>query len=420
MRIVEAFSGIGSQKKALELLKKEKKMEYEVVNTIEWDINSIFAYDIIHNGTQDLSSYESIGRTQLIDELLQLDLSYDGKNKVDSKHYNRYTDEALKSILFAIKRTKNLINIKKVTSETFPENIDILTYSFPCQDLSLSGAFHGNNGGINRNANNSSSLLWQVERILLELDKDKKNLPKVLIMENVASILNKTHIDNFNEWKQSLSELGYYSKEETLNAVEFGVPQYRNRTFMVSIYHGNNDDTKNIIMRNLKTILPNNYINNIKNMDLKYALKTDYNNSIYYEEAKEQIPNLTPSRIKIMSENTKLIDEDFKINEEYVRTITTKQDRHPNSGIIHIDKKLFNLEPNKANFRYLTPRESFILMGFDESDYESLINNNIIISGNKPLLTKFKIAKMAGNSVVVNVIKEIFDKAITILNEIKK
>ena len=53
-----------------------------------------------------------------------------------------------------------------------------MTYSFPCQDLSVGGAWHGNLTGINRDANNRSGLLWEVERILLDLYKNQKNLPR--------------------------------------------------------------------------------------------------------------------------------------------------------------------------------------------------------------------------------------------------
>ena len=86
-------------------------------------------------------------------------------------------------------------------------------------------------------------------------------------------------------------------------------------------------------------------------------------------------------------------------------TITTKQDRYPNAGIIiHQD----NFGENKSKYRNLTPREAFILMGFRESDYQYLIDNNIYITPSRKMLSNSKLLKLAGNSIVVNVLQEIF------------
>ena len=77
-----------------------------------------------------------------------------------------------------------------------PDDTDILTYSFPCQDLSIARAWHGSSGGIDRNANNRSSMLWQIERILKERKDKKLRLPRFLLMENVRNIQSKKHKDN--------------------------------------------------------------------------------------------------------------------------------------------------------------------------------------------------------------------------------
>lgn len=420
MRVVEAFSGIGSQSKALKLLEKEINLQYEIVNTIEWDINSIFAYDIIHNGKQDLSKLSNISREELIKKLNSLNLSYDGRSVVNENHFNRYNTKALKSIYYAIKRTNNLISIKDVGHHNFPDDIDVLTYSFPCQDLSLSGFFHGDSGGINKGANNSSSLLWEVERILYELRDNNKELPRVLLMENVASIRNSKHIDNFNKWRKSLEDLGYISAVEDLNALDFGIPQSRNRSFMISVRHNNCEKTKSFLNGILKDdkMFPKDQLTNIKKIKLNNILKLDYTNEKYRLEALEHIPNKTKSRDKILKENLKILDDNFNIDKDHVRTITTKQDRHPNSGVIKIDRDQFGLDETKSEFRFITPREAFLLMGFSEKDYEALLDNNFKMTKKFMFLTKFKLTKMAGNSIVVNVIKEVFKKIKYILDEI--
>lgn len=419
MKVVEAFSGIGSQAKALEILKKEKGLDYKIINTIEWDVNSIYAYDIIHNGPQNLSDLGDMTREDLITELSEMSLSYDGKNMVDKNHFKRYNTKALKSVYYAIKRTNNLISIKDVNSKNFPNNIDLLTYSFPCQDLSLSGFFHGDSGGINKDANNSSSLLWEVERILKDLFSSDKELPRVLLMENVSSIRNSKHIENFNKWRSSLESLGYINGVLDLNAKDFGVPQSRKRAFMVSIRYYNDPEIK----KYLQSILIDDTwfgkkLEKRKLRELTDYLKLDYTNEIYFNEAREHIPNDTPSREKIRKNNLLIVNENFEVKPEFVRTITTKQDRHPNSGIIHIDKKEFGLSNKESDFRFLTPREAFLLMGFEEEDYNVLLENNFKMTNRYDFLTKFKLTKMAGNSIVVNILKEIFEEIYNILNNI--
>ena len=79
-----------------------------------------------------------------------------------------------------------------------------------------------------------SGLLWEVERILGEC-KELGSLPQVLIMENVPQIHSEKDMPNFRKWIIRLEELGYTSFYEDLNGKDFGVPQNRERTFMVSI-----------------------------------------------------------------------------------------------------------------------------------------------------------------------------------------
>ena len=97
---------------------------------------------------------------------------------------------------------------------------------------------------------------------------------------------------------------------------------------------------------------------------------------------------------------------------DLVPTITTKQDRHPNSGVI----KYNNLKKGKCDFRYLTPRECFMLMGFDEADFQLLMDNNFLCNKNGNFFSDSKLIKMAGNSIVVNVLEEIF-KQINFIDE---
>lgn len=242
LNVVEAFSGIGSQAKAL----KKLGINYNVINILEWDISAFVAYDFIHNGAPDLTPYKNYTKVQLLDELVPLNLSIDGKNPVTRVSLNMWSVEALRVVLAAYNRTHNLGDIQRVGYHNFPTNVDVLTYSFPCQDLSIGGAWHNNLSGIDRDANNRSGLLWEVERILQELYDNDKDLPRFLLMENVSNILSNRHKRNFYDWKQQLERLGYYNRVYTLDASKFGSPQKRVRTFMISVLLPN-EHTKDVV-----------------------------------------------------------------------------------------------------------------------------------------------------------------------------
>ena len=126
--------------------------------------------------------------------------------------------------------TPNLGDITKV--EHLPE-CDLLTYSSPCQDISVAGRQRG----MEQGSGTRSSLLWEVGRLLSDA-KERGRGPDVLLMENVDAILNKKNIAEFNRWIEFLTNLGYTSSYKVLNAKDFGVPQNRKRCFMVSSLGG--------------------------------------------------------------------------------------------------------------------------------------------------------------------------------------
>ena len=106
----------------------------------------------------------------------------------------------------------------------------IMTYSFPCQDLSVAGKRRG----MAKGSETRSGLLWEVERLLEEI-KDKE-LPQVLLMENVIQVHSEgENMENFQIWIDFLSSLGYSSYFKNMEASQYGIPQHRERTIMVSI-----------------------------------------------------------------------------------------------------------------------------------------------------------------------------------------
>lgn len=96
-----------------------------------------------------------------------------------------------------------------------------------CQDLSVAGK----QLGMDEDSGTRSSLLWQVKRLLNEVP----NLPDILIMENVVQVYSKKNLKNWENWVSFLESKGYHNYWQDLEASEYGVPQHRNRCFMVSI-----------------------------------------------------------------------------------------------------------------------------------------------------------------------------------------
>lgn len=403
LKIIETFSGIGSQAQAL----KNIGIEHSIEATVDWEIGAMYAYDIMHNGPQDLSDLRHHTRTSLIEELSKYNLSGDGKKPLTNRALNGFNVTQLKAILCAIERNNNLVDITTVTADKLPD-ADVLSYTFPCQDLSVSGHWHHNSGGIDRDANNRSTLLWQIERILKEYVEDGKSLPKFLVMENVNNILSSKHIDNFNEWRGFLEKQGYINQVYTLDARDFGIPQSRIRTYMISVLASDLEEATSIrdyfFFNNLERIQPDE--NSV--LPIGNFLRLDYTNKVYRKEALNSTPMFTPSREKIYKRNVILATDHEPDNKKYARTITTKQDRNPNSGIIEYKNEI--LTENNKKYRNLTPRECFLLMGFEEEQYNLLMENNIEISSERKMLQPSKLIQLAGNSIVVQVLEKIFEQ----------
>lgn len=137
---------------------------------------------------------------------------------------NKYAIEAHKILHGNIPNYGDIANVERLPQA------DLWCYSAPCTDISLAGAMKG----MDRNSNTASSLLWEVERLLMK-SKESNELPKYLFMENVPMLVSKKFIHSFNEWLGFLETLGYKNYWKQLNAKDYGIPQTRNRVFLVSI-----------------------------------------------------------------------------------------------------------------------------------------------------------------------------------------
>lgn len=333
---------------------------------------------------------------------------------------SRLSENQLKTIWNNILITKNLVNIQQVKGKDL-EIVDtdkydyILTYSFPCQDLSLAGKGKGMSDTSTR-----SGMLWEVERILQEC-KDLGELPQILLMENVPQVHSQDNLEDFNKWKYRLEELGYKNYFQDLIATDYGIPQTRNRCFMVSIL-GDYSYTfpKSIPLKlKLKDLLENN-------VDEKYYLSDKLLK--YYDKKIEQgwrkelhtsediaMTICNPGRnqindnfIKIKNATSKGYLEaregdgiDISSRMEYYRgnvqkgkiqTITTsgRNDR----GVVNSDLRI----------RKLTPRECGRLMGVKDEDITNMLKNQSDSSA----------YHCFGDSICTNVLMAIFGELLEI------
>lgn len=175
LRLIELFGGIGSQAKSLENL----GVEFEHYRLCEFDKYAIQSYNAIHG-----TNFETSDITQI---------SADDLGVVDTDKYTY-----------------------------------LMTYSFPCQDLSLAGKRRGiQHESVGDDVNTRSGLLFEVQRLLEEMTER----PQILLMENVPQVLTDP---NFPIWLRFLEDLGYTNKWEVLCATDYGVPQHRERAFMIS------------------------------------------------------------------------------------------------------------------------------------------------------------------------------------------
>ena len=206
--------------------------------------------------------------------------------------------------------TLNLGDITKI--EKMPK-ADLWTYSFPCTDISLAGRMNG----FEKHSGTHSSLLWEVQR-LLSISIDDETLPKYLLMENVKNLISKKFKPLFDEWCKYLESLGYKNFYKALNAKDYGVPQNRERVFMISI----RDD--NALYQfpngiNLDTKL-GDYLEN--DVDEKYYLSTKLINCFTDMKNRNGI-------LRGLQFQPKLIFKD-----EIARTITTRAGTRPCDNFI--------------------------------------------------------------------------------------
>lgn len=222
------FSGIGAQAKALSRL----GVDFEHYRTSEWEVNAAASYKAIHKNDDNTDYSEGLTNEELTDILYNIGISIDGKKPLGTKEIARKGEQWKRTVYNNFKATNNIGSILNISGKDLgivdtDKWCYILTYSFPCQDLSLAGK----QKGMAKDSNTRSGLLWEVERLLNECEE----LPQVLLMENVTQVHGTKNKEHFDKWIEYLESKGYCNYWQDLNSKNYGIPQNRNRTFMVSV-----------------------------------------------------------------------------------------------------------------------------------------------------------------------------------------
>ena len=366
LRVFEAFAGIGAQASAL----KRLGIDYEIVGISEWFMDAILCYDAIQNNGKP--EIELPPLKEQIDYLKNFTFSKDSVHPFND--ISKLSEEAISKLYKANIRTKNYGSIIDIgNGKIRMPDTDLLTYSFPCQDLSTGGLTKG----MKKGSGTRSGLLWEIEKILKLLKKENR-LPKYLLMENVKAIIADSNRPDLEQWLSFLESIGYQNSEPMiLDATKFGVPQDRKRCFIISV-----------LGKKKLTVKPSDLETN-KPWNCLDFLRLNYDTAELRNEADAAQLYPTYSRQEMWKINKRApITSDTIIH-----TITCNMDRSNTAA-------MFEYQGAKGrSYRLLTIREAFLLMGFYEEDY---------LRAKKLGLSYRKMNKLIGNSIVVNVLTEIF------------
>ena len=370
IKVIELFAGVGSQAMAL----RNIGIDYEVIGISEIDKFAIKSYEAIHG------------------------------------------------------KVHNFGDISKM--EELPY-CDLLTYTFPCQDLSIAG----HQKGISKDTR--SGLLLEVERLLLKA-KENGTLPRYLLLENVKNLVGKKFIKDFERWLSSLNSLGYYSNWEVLNAKDYAIPQNRERVFVVSSLENihyvfpKKQELKIKLKDLLKEHVPEKYYLSEKCLK-NFSDMTNRNGFIRGEKFNPRKLEDCNIAFTITTKSGERSTDNFIIQKGHgfnkggikgnIVPALTKSSWQENNFIVNINSSgkgmnrnvyRTNLSPtlttNKGEgikilhsdtcrIRKLTPLECWRLMGFRDMDYYAAKSVGI---------SNTQLYKQAGNSIVVTVLEAIF------------
>lgn len=226
LKVFESFSGYGSQRMAL----RNIGVDFESVGISEVDIPAILSYASIHDGLDvEDETFVYPPKEEMIKFLEDRNIGLDFKTKKVKLPKNL---GKIQQLYRAVVISKCYGDVCLLNPQELPD-MDLFTYSSPCQDFSVAGKQKGAIRGQTR-----SGLLYECEKII------EAKRPRYLLMENVKNLVGKKFKEQFDEWLEYLESLGYTNYWSVLNAKDFSVPQNRERVFVVSIL---NDEDKDYV-----------------------------------------------------------------------------------------------------------------------------------------------------------------------------
>lgn len=417
MQLLELFSGIGSQAKAL-----GKLVETEVVGTSDIDKDTIVSYAAVHCGlTAELirtySEYPS--KEEMIAYLEKRNIGYDFEKKkaYDWKRLAKRKTKEIHKYYLACVLSNNLGDISLISETPYA---DIWTYSFPCTDVSVVGKQKGIIEG-----NTRSGLLYEVQR-LLENAKLTNELPQYLLLENVKALIGKKFKTQFEDWLKWLDTLGYTTYYSVLNAKNYGIPQTRERVFAVSVRKDLQDnfvfptpfDNKVRLIDLLETQLDEHYFLSKKMIDgfIKHNEKHTEKGTGFIWKPRNlygYASTLRANASLAATDNTVLATSVVPVNlmsDGTARTLKAQYAKNSNANFVSsgsygatgVLQTFTSNGVERTYVRKLTTKECWRLMGFDDKDYEKAA----------ALCSETQLYRQVGNSIVVDVLYYIFKNLI--------
>ena len=264
--------------------------------------------------------------------------------EIDAKAVRSYNEIFRKKLDY---KTQNVIgyNLKP----------DILIHGSPCQDFSIAGK----QKGADKNSGTRSSLMWETLKIIKRMGVWK---PRVVIWENVKNVLSKHMKHNFEKYLEEMEKLGYTNSYAVLNALDFGLPQNRNRVFTISCLDGSKFNFNTLERKKYRPI--EEFLE--KEVDEEYLVTQP---SILNAIGNKGIKRAT-------------------VIKDTCYTITERQDRCPAQVI----------DLGNGRYRFLTDKECWLLQGYDVEDYNNAAKVN----------SKRALYKQRGNSIPVGIFESIF------------
>ncbi|WP_285945844.1 DNA (cytosine-5-)-methyltransferase [Thomasclavelia cocleata] len=223
------FSGIGCQERGF---RDSGLFDIKVLNTSDINKESVLSYATIHCGMTNemVDTYTAYpSREEMAQYLTDINLGYEPEK---DKYFDWFKlikrkKNDLEKYWLACKLTQNLGDITKIEDLPYA---DFWTVSFPCQSISVAGKMKG----LKPDSGTRSSLLWDNIRLLSKA-KENNKLPQYIMFENVKNLVSKKFIADFNDLMDVLDELGFNSYWSVINGKDCGIPQSRERVFVISI-----------------------------------------------------------------------------------------------------------------------------------------------------------------------------------------